>query len=75
MPVNNRYAFSNIQRLIKQDDTKEDLFIFTGQITLLKALINSATKVYGLFNLASKYRFAETLPEALDIIEKHKSGS
>jgi len=67
-------AFQNLPRLMKYRAPNEDLGIFVGFNAMLSMLLQTAGKIYGLRELVAKYRFVDTMQEALAEIERYEAA-
>lgn len=66
------YAISNVRRLMSIESENDELYIFIGRHQFVVRLIDIASKIYGLREALSRFRFVNDLSEALKIIEEHK---
>lgn len=64
--------FKHVRALMSENHDNEQLNIFVRVNPLLKQVIHIASRTYGLREMMSKYRFANTRDEALDLIEEHR---
>lgn len=65
-------AIANIRRLMKIEAENDELYIFIGRNQFIARLIDIASKIYGLREALARFRFLETLEEALKTIDEHK---
>ncbi len=67
-------AIANIRQLMAVESPNDELYLFVGRNLFLSQLINIASKTYGLREVVARFRFVNTLEEALTIIDEHKQG-
>lgn len=66
-------AFANLRSLAVVDLDNEQLLLFVGISALLKKFLDIVGRVYGLRQVLEKYRFVNTMDEALAMIRAHQS--
>lgn len=72
-PSDNQLSIKHLARLIKLDPSNEELIFFTGNVKFLKILIKISDTLHKLAQKTGKYRYAESIEDALVAIEQHKS--
>lgn len=72
-PSDNQLSIKHLARLIALDPSNEELIFFTGNVKFLKILIKISDKLHKLAQKTGKYRYAETIEDALVAIEQYKS--
>ena len=72
-PSDNQLSIKHLSRLINLDPVYEELIFFTGNVKFLKILIKISDKLHQLAQKTNKYRYAESIEDALVAIEHHKS--
>lgn len=65
-------AIANIRQLMAVESPNDELYLFVGRNLFLSQLINIASKTYGLRDVVARFRFVNTIEEALTLIEQHK---
>lgn len=66
-------TMANMRKLLESDPSVEELQIFVIKFNLLRVLISSVTKAYGLVKLDQKYHYVTSVDEAIAIIERHQA--
>ncbi|MBZ0287377.1 MAG: hypothetical protein K8I30_07170 [Anaerolineae bacterium] len=66
-------AIADVRRLINTEHPNDQLILFVGASSLVTTLVNIAGQVYGMRKIVSRFRFVQTMDEALAAIAQHKS--
>lgn len=67
-------AISKIGQLVRNDPLHEELAIFVRSQGLLYDFITLASRMYGLQRIFARYRFVNTMDEALALIAEHRAS-
>jgi len=67
-------AIRHLEKLMNLRAKNEDLNIFVNINRMFSSLLNTVSKIYKLGNFLAKYRFVDTLEEALEEIEQYEAA-
>jgi len=71
MPLPNTSMLRNLVRIMKMTCPNERLIVVANH-TSIRGIIQAASVAYGILAITSDYRYADTLPEAITIIENYR---
>ncbi len=67
-------VFSQVRKMMGENHDNEPLNIFVGINPLLRKMIDIVSRAYNLCGVHTKYRFVNTLDDALDLIAQNRSS-
>jgi hypothetical protein len=67
-------AISHLKRLMEMTHPNEDQHLIVGAPGLIRSLISTLHKVYGLRQLVESYRFVATLDEAYEFLKQYEQS-
>lgn len=71
--LENSFAFAHLEELIRSDPLKEELVYFVGKVKTLRNAIFIVERVQKLFNRTSKFKYTDTVLDALEEIEDYEA--
>lgn len=68
------FSLEKLRQLIKMNTPSEKLVLISSEEnTVLRMIVTTVTRLYGLNHIFEKYRFTDTFEEALQLIADYKS--